>query len=235
MSPIWRKYAHDARTLPRDAARAYRERGIAGPWHELRRRTLDRVWTFRRSLVVESDLAGLASPALPDGIAIAAFAGPDWSVLGELAPERLHPRFAAAVAAGRRCTVAWREGRAVAFAWASRSLDRGHERFELPLPPDAVYLWHVLVVPSERGRGVGAAVVRSAALEARRAGARRAWSVVHRDNHPSLRIASTIGGPAGRIVGSVTRVQLFTWTRSRYRAGPGSARRPEEAASCATA
>ena len=171
----WSRYGHDLRTLPRDARRAWRSSGLAGVWFEVRRRTLDRLWTHSDGLVIEVDLPENPPPEPPLGIVVTRFTGPDWSRLGGLTSERLHPRLAAAAAAGRHCFVAWRGLRAVGYTWASSALERRHEGFVLPLPADAVYLWQTQVLPPERSRGVGAAVVRAAAHAARAAGA-RGWS-----------------------------------------------------------
>jgi GNAT superfamily N-acetyltransferase len=216
MSGRWARYGYDLRTLPRDARRAWRTGGLGGVWFEVRRRTLDRLWVHSDGLVIEIDLPDGPLPPPPLGIVVTRFTGPDWSRLGELTSERLHPRLAEAAAAGRHCYVAWRGMRAVGYTWASPALERRHEGFVLPLPADAVYLWQTQVVASERSRGVGAAVVRAAAHAARAAGARRAWMVIHPANRSSLRVAAAVNRTGCRVLGTVRRVQLLSSARSRF-------------------
>lgn len=209
------KYLTDCRTLPGDISGAWRAGGMSGVWLELRRRTVDRVGGYARGLVVEADITDVPEVAPPPGIEITPFAGPDWSLLGDLAGERLRAKFAAAAAAGRSCMIARRGRQVVGYAWISPAVTPLYESFELPLPADAIYAWHVQVARQERGRGIGSALVGFRLHHARLRGFRRAWGVIRPDNIASLRSFSS-AGPC-QVVGTVFRVKVLSSMRSRFR------------------
>jgi len=209
------KYVTDCRTLPGDLRGAWRAGGAASVWLELRRRTVDRVGGYTHCLVVETDLSSLAEVPAPPGIEIAAFAGPDWSSLGDLVGDRLAATFAAAAAAGRLCIVARRGRQAVGYAWVSPAVDVRYESFELPLPSDAIYAWQTQVSLSERGAGIGSALVSLELQLARARGYRRSWTVIRPENTASLRTIAAVG--PSRVVGTVTRLKVLSSMRSRYR------------------
>lgn len=219
MSGRWVRYREDARSLPGDARRAWGNEGVMGVWRELCRRTLDRVWLYRSGLVVEVDLPDRMAPA-PSGIVIRQFTGPDWQMLGDLAPDRMRRSLAAAAAAGRRCYVAWRGSIPVGHTWASPVMERRYEGYELPLPPDTVYLWQAHVLKRERGRGIGTALVHAASADARWDGLRRGWMVIHPTNRHSLRTAAALDRAGARVLGLARRLQLLTAVAHRFERHP---------------
>jgi ribosomal protein S18 acetylase RimI-like enzyme len=188
------KYLSDVRSFPGDALRAWRIAGWAGVQEELQKRTLDRLGGYVRRFVIEADLSRLA----------------------EMARSRLAAQFGEATAAGRTCLVAWKRRQAVGYAWFSPSIDLRHERYDLQLPSDAIYIWQLEVAPAERRRGVAAALLSSGLMLSRAHGFRRGWIIVHPDDAASLRAIASVA--PSRVLGTVARVKVLSWIRSRYKA-----------------
>jgi GNAT superfamily N-acetyltransferase len=206
----------DLRTFPGDAARAWRIGGWAGVRLEIRKRTIERLGGYVRRFVIESDLTRMAEVAPPEAVEIRVFSGPDWSLLGDMVPTRLAHRFAESAAAGRICFVAWKQRHAVGYAWFSPNIELPHEGYELPLPPDAIYISQLEVSPDERRQGVAAALLSSGLQLARDRGLRRSWIVIHPDNIATLRTVASVA--SSRVLGTVGRLKVLTRIYSRYRA-----------------
>jgi GNAT superfamily N-acetyltransferase len=115
---------------------------------------------------------------------------------------------------GRICLVAWRDGRAVGYAWVAERLGPDVTRCPIPLPPHAAYLWDLYVVPSERGNGVGTALAAARLTAARERGFREGWRMIGPDNAASLRTLRS--GRALRVVGEVRFVQFLGVLRARF-------------------
>jgi GNAT superfamily N-acetyltransferase len=133
-----------------------------------------------------------------------------------MVPARLAHEFEGAAASGRICLVAWKQRHAVGYAWFSPSIELRHEGYELPLPPDAIYIWQLEVSPSERRQGVAAALLSRGLQLARDRGLRRSWIVIHPDNTASLRTIASVA--SSRVLGTVGRLKVLSWMYSRYRA-----------------
>ncbi|HEU5305078.1 MAG TPA: GNAT family N-acetyltransferase [Gemmatimonadales bacterium] len=209
------KYYDDIRTFPTDAAEAWRAGGWRAVWDDLRGRTLDRIGNYARHYVIEMDLSQLAELTLPNGVEVGPYAGPDWQVLGNVVGRRLAAQHAEAAAAGRLCIVAWKDGRAVGCTWLSNTIQMRYESYDLPLPPDAVYILGTHVSPAERRLGVAAALVGTVLRLARQQGRNRAWTMVHPDNRGSLRTVVRVA--PSRILGTVARIKLLSWMFNRFR------------------
>jgi hypothetical protein len=183
---------------------------------EIRKRTLDRIGGYVRRFVIETDLSRLAEITAPNEVEIRLFSGPDWSLLGDLGRSRLAHQFDAATAAGRVCLVAWKRRQAVGYAWFSPAIESIYESYDLPLPADTIYISQLEVSRSEGQGGVAAALLSSGLKLGRDRGFCRSWTIVH-PNHiaPFCAIASV--GPS-RLLGTVGRLKLLSWMRSRYRA-----------------
>jgi GNAT superfamily N-acetyltransferase len=210
------KYITDLRTFPGDAVRAWRAGGWRAVQEELRRRTLDRIGGYVRRFVIETDLSRLADITPPTEVEIRAFSGPDWSLLGDMARSRLAAQFGEATAAGRICLVAWKRRQAVGYAWFSPFIENRHESYDLPLPSDTFYIWQLEVSRSERRQGVAAALLSSGLMLGRDRGFRRSWIIVHPGNVASLRSIASVG--PSRVLGTVARLKVLSWMRSRYSA-----------------
>jgi GNAT superfamily N-acetyltransferase len=210
-----RKYYEDLRTFPADAGEAWRTGGWRGVWDDLRGRTLDRIGNYARHYVIEIDLTQLGELRLPSGIEVGPYNGPDWEVLGDVVGRRVAGQHAEAAAAGRLCVVAWKDGRAIGCSWLSNRIQMRYESYDLPLPPDAVYILGTHVSPAARGLGVGPALIGTVLRLARQQGRNRAWTMIHPDNRASLR--ATVKVAPGRILGTVARVKLLSWMFNRFR------------------
>ena len=214
MRPAFEKYLFDAKTLPDDLARSWRTDGVNGVLTQLRQRSVDRVAVRSHSLVIETDLVEVRQVPPPEGVSICRFNG-DWSALGDLVSRRMAPYLSSAAAAGRWCLVARRGNQAVGLAWLAPETDVRFDKFTLPLPSDAVYLWMVQVVKSERSKQVGTALASAALGWAQEMGWRRAWMIIDPGNRASLRAAAGLM-PSSRVLGSVTRTKLLRRMHSAY-------------------
>jgi ribosomal protein S18 acetylase RimI-like enzyme len=213
---ILTKYVNDARTFPGDAKRAWRAGGWSAVQDELRKRTLDRLGGYVRRFVVATDLSRLAEMAPPEEVEIRVFTGPDWLLLGDMARSRLTQQFGQAAAAGRTCLVAWKRRQAIGYAWFSPAIESRHESYDLPLPPQTLYIWQLEVSRQERRHGVATALLSSGLQLARDRGFQRSWMIIHPDNVPSLRAIASVA--PSRVLGTVARIKILSWMRSRYHA-----------------
>ncbi len=211
-----RKYIDDFRTFPGDAVRARRAGGWSAVRDELRKRTLDRLGGYVRRFVVETDLTRLTEMSPPEEVEIRAFSGPDWLLLGDMARSRLIDQFGEAAAAGRVCLVAWKRRQAVGYAWFSPTIEGRHESYDLPLPPNAIYIWQLEVARHEQRQGVAAALLSSGLQLSRDRGFQRSWMIIHPNNVASLRAIA--GVAPSRELGTVARIKVLSWMRSRYHA-----------------
>ena len=211
-----RQYASDLRSFPADAVSAWRTAGWKAVGYEVRQRTLDRIGGYVRRYVIETDLSRLAEVAPPDEVEIRPFSGPEWSLLGDMMRSRLVRQFGEAAAAGHTCLVAWKRRNAVGYAWFSVKIESRHEGYDLPLPSDTVYIRQIEVSPGEPRQGVAAALLSVGLRLGRERGFHRSWIVTDPKNVASI---STVASVApSRVLGTVARLQLLGWTRSRYRA-----------------
>ena len=183
---------------------------------EIRRRAFDPIGGYRRRYLVEADLVRLAELDPPSGVEIRPFNGPDWSLMGDIVPERLTSQFDDAAAAGRTCLVAWKRRQAVGYAWFSTKIESRHERYDLPLPPDAVYIQQIEVSPDERRQGLAAALLSAGLRNGRDRGFHRSWIILDPRNAASVRTIASVA--PSRVLGIVRRLRLLGWMRCQYRA-----------------
>ncbi|MBA2683409.1 MAG: GNAT family N-acetyltransferase [Gemmatimonadaceae bacterium] len=213
------KYVRDAITFPHDARLAWRHSGARGAWREMRLRTLDRISRGGLALLFEHVVADVPRLPLPEGVRIAPFAGPDWSLFLALTSEKRIEKFKARIARGRECLVAWRGERPVGFTWVSTRMDADIETYALPLPADACYHWDLYVTSEERGSGVGTALAWERLHHSREKFYRISWRLIDIDNLASQRGAQKTASASTRVVGELRYRNLFG--RSWYRFSPG--------------
>jgi GNAT superfamily N-acetyltransferase len=205
----------DVTQFPTDAVEAWRRRRVAGVWDEVAARTVDHAVRWCRALVLEHDVAACRDIPPPPGVSIREFIGGDWSALAPLLHRRARETFRAEAIGGRRCLVAWHDGRPLGHVWISPQLDRAVERYPLPLPADAAYIWRLEVAREVRQTGLGQALVSAAMQCARTAGFRRTWCLVAAKNTPSLRAFDKVG--LGRtVVGELTFARVLGLEYSRF-------------------
>jgi GNAT superfamily N-acetyltransferase len=179
-------------------------------------RTLDRLGGYVRRFVIETDLLRLVHGELPPEVDIRAFTGPDWTLLGDMGPSRLLGQFAEASEAGRICLIAWKRRRAVGYVWFSPAIERRHERYDLSLPPDTIYVWQIEVAREEQHGSVAAALLSRGLELCRERGFQRSWIILHPDKLVSIHTIASVA--PSRVLGTVALVKVLSWMRSWYRA-----------------
>lgn len=212
------KYVHDLRTLPGDAAHAWRLGGAGAVWTEVAERTVRRAWRTARMIVFAQDLARSRRTPVPPGVAIRQLGGGEWRVLEPIATRRSLAGFRRRLEAGRVCLVAERDGRVLGYTWISERVDPAIETLPRELPPSAAYLWDLYVLPPERNGGVGSALVSARLDFAARLGYAEGWRMVAPRNHASLRTVAKTAGTGTRVVGEVRYVKVGPRLMYRFRA-----------------
>lgn len=212
----WRRHAREQRYLLADLALAWRLARFGGIRDELRERTLDLLFRRGRYAVFAQDLASVRPLDPPDGVTISTFEGPDWSPLAGIVPRRALDRFADWADRGRVCLVAWRDGRPIGHTWYTSKMERDIEYYNLPLPAGATYGWSLQVVPAERNRGIGSALVSARLRHARQRGFTEAWRIVNVKNAAALRTVTKSGDllPGTRCVGELRWFQVLGFSKA---------------------
>lgn len=210
------------RPLFRDVAATWRHDGRGAAWKELREWLVFPLFRHGRVVVMEQDIAETPDGPNPPGVEIRRFTGPDWSPLAGIANERTRATFARRVARGRICFVAWRGDLPVGYVWLSERTDPDLELYPLPLPPDAVYGWDVYVDATERGNGIGPALINARLRYARAQGFRTSWRVIAPDNDAMFRAVRKASRTDLRIFGEMryARVLGRVFARIEPRADP---------------
>ena len=194
---------------PRDAAPDARR-----ALHRIR----EQVFLFRRYRVLELDLARVGEAPVAEGLEVRAFTERDWDGLGASGGGRTLAWLRRWVPRGLRGFVAVRDGRVVGHGWyATRPVPQPHLYPDVP-PADAIVLPWVWVAPSDRGQGIGSALLRARAAEARQAGFRRAWSAIRTGNDAPVRELARVAGPGSlRLLGEVTLLRVLGVRRRTWR------------------
>jgi GNAT superfamily N-acetyltransferase len=209
------RYWHDLISFPEDAAHAWRTSGWRGVWAEVADRTLHRVFRRGRMLVAEQPLDALPPLHVPDGVEIREIGADELELLRTLVTSRTLTRFSSYMHHGGICLVASRRGDPVGYTWIAGRMLPGIESIPIDLPGDAAYGWALYVKPSERGSGVGSALVAARLLSAQRRGYRRAWRAIRITNRPALRTLEKTGSGTARIVRDVSYLKLLSHFRMR--------------------
>jgi ribosomal protein S18 acetylase RimI-like enzyme len=211
------KYWLDLRTLPADAARAYRIDGLRGAWKALASRTLHRVFRAGRLIVFAHRLGDDRDSPLPAGVRITLATPEEMGALVPLAGEREASRFRVLQQNGHHCLIAWRGDQPVGYAWVAHRVGPDVAMWPLPFDfaPGAAYLWNLYVLPSERAHGIGSALARARLSLARKQGFREGWRMVAPSNAASLRTLRKSTNDT-RVVGEIRFVQLVSRTYARF-------------------
>lgn len=218
------KYLTDLRTLPGDAASAWRRERWTGLWEAVAPRTVYRVFRHGRLMVYAQPVGAARDVPPPVGVTITPLREEHWPALGGLLTRRELTRFRTLAARGHHCSVAWRGSRPIGYAWVA--LRMGPEVSELPLslPPEAAYLWDLYVVPEERNTGVGSALAVARLRVAREHGRSEGWRMIEPANAASLRTLARSGAGV-REVGEMRYVKLLARVRARFRPAPDTGAR----------
>jgi len=218
------RYLFDIRTLPADLVLRWRLERWRGIGSELRSRTLHRIYRRGRFLVYSQDLGAIAEPRLPDGVTISEFRGPDWSPLASVLTRRWLERYRRIADRGRVLLVAWRHEVPIGYTWYSDRIEPRIEVFNIDLPEGTTYGWGLYVIPSERNRGIGTALVAARLIHARRRGFKSAWRIMRTDNEASRRISLKTAASREdvKVIGELVWVKLLSYSRTRFRPVPES-------------
>ena len=208
------RYVSECRSFPADVRIAWSTQGWRGVWDAVARRTLRKLLRADRMILFAQHLEELPEVPLPDGVTVARLDPRELPMLAYLVSQRDLEDFRALLAAGRIAVVAWRGGRAVGYAWLAERLGPDVTRCPIPLTEGAAYVWDLYVVPAERSRGVGSALVAGRLALARELGYQEVWRMIAPHNLPSLRTLRA--GGAARVVGEIRYLQMLGVMRARF-------------------
>ena len=208
------RYVRDCRTFPADARIAWSNEGWRGVWEAIATRTLRKVVRNERMILFAQGLDDLPEGGSPEGVTVARLVPRELPMLAYLVSRRNLDAFRALLAGGRIGVVAWRDGRAVGYAWMAERLGPDVTRCPVPLPDEAVYLWDLYVLPAERGRGIGSLLAAERLAIARELGYREGWRMIAPRNFASLRTLRA--GGSTRIVGEIRYRQFLGVLRARF-------------------
>lgn len=209
------KYVRDLWTFPAAACEAWRHQGWVGVRRELAVRTTRRVVEWGRAVVLEHELDSLREIPPPDDLRLAPYRPEDDPAIAAVSSRATARRLLRLHERGRVGMVAWRGSSPVGWGWLSWRMDPDLETYPMPLPEGAVYGWDLHVVPDERGRGIGRALIVGRARLARERGAHRLRVVIERTNTAPLRLAGSLFARS-RAVGEIRYFRLLGRTRARF-------------------
>jgi GNAT superfamily N-acetyltransferase len=215
------RWIGDLRSLPHDAAVAYRRGGTRDLWGALAHPTLYCLWRHGRLMIIAQGVHSFRQVPPPPEIRISRLTQADWPALGTVVTRRELNGFGRRLAGGMIGLIAWRAGRPVGYTWITGRLLPGVTPFRLTLPPTAAYLFDLYVLPGERNSGVGSALVSARLERARDEGFEEGWRLISPTNGASLRTMEKTSGAAARVVGEVRYVKVLAKVSSWYR--PSSA------------
>lgn len=215
------KYLEDCRTLPSDAALAYRLGGLRGVWEVVAERTLYRLMRTGHMCIFAQLLDSAPEITLPDGVCIRPLTAEELPKLAGIVTHRNLALFRARLAAGRHGLVAWRGARPIGYGWVAESLGPDVTAYPLQLPADAAYLWDLYVVPAERSNGIGSALAGARLRVARERGFREGWRMISPSNAPSLRTLAKSGDT--RVIGKVRFIKILAGVHARFTPAAGNA------------
>jgi GNAT superfamily N-acetyltransferase len=206
----------DLRTLPHDAALAYRRGGRSDLWGTLAHRSIYRVCRHGQLLIIAQALDSVREVPPPPGVHITELTPSDWPALAAIVTRRDLHGFARRLEAGTVGLVAWREQRPIGYTWVTERL----LPFVIPcpfvLPSNAAYLFDLYVVPAERSEGVGSALASARLTLARARGFEEGWRMISPANRASLRTVERTAVKGTRVVAELRYVRflskVYSWS-----------------------
>ncbi len=203
------RFVNHWRGFPAEARRAYRVGGLS----ELRQAVADRSvhLLFRRDrmVIIADPLDAIREVAVPSGVTITVAQPSDWDLMSGMASARDIELFRNRQIQGRTCLIAWRDRRPIGYTWFSERMGPDVTACTIPLPPHAAYLYDLYVIPSERGTGVGSALVTARLNAARERGFTEGWRMISVGNGASLRTAEKTASKGTRVVGEMTYFKVL--------------------------
>lgn len=210
MSGRLSRWIGDLRTLPHDAALAYRRGGRRDLWAALAHPSLYCVCRHGHLRIIAQGLNSFRTVPVPPGVRITELATSDWPALGAVVTRRELNGFSRRLAAGMVGLIGWREGRPIGYAWITERLLPFMTPYRFALPANAAYLFDLYVVPQERSGGIGSALA-SARLEVARArGFQEGWRMISPANGASLRTLEKTAGSGTRVIAELRYIKVLS-------------------------
>jgi GNAT superfamily N-acetyltransferase len=204
------RWIGDLRTLPHDAALAYRRGGRRDLWTALAHQSLYCVCRHGHLLLIAQPLDSFRQVPPPPGVRITQASPSDWPALDAIVTRRELKVFGRRMAAGMVGLIAWRNGSPIGYTWMTERLLPFVTPCTFALPSNAAYLFDLYVVPQERSAGTGSALV-SARLElARGRGFEEGWRMTSPANGASLRTLEKTAGGGARVVRELRYLKVLT-------------------------
>jgi GNAT superfamily N-acetyltransferase len=204
------RWIGDLRSLPHDAALAYRRGGRGDLWATLAHPSVYCVCRHGHLFIIAQALDSFRQVPPPPGVRITEASTSDWPALDAIVTRRELNGFVRRLAAGGVGLIAWRDGSPVGYTWITERLIPGVTPRLFTLPAHAAYLFDLYVVPSERREGIGSALT-SARLElARGRGFEEGWRMISPSNGASLRTVEKTAGRGTRVVGELRYVKVLS-------------------------
>lgn len=210
MSGRLSRWIGDLRTLPHDAALAYRRGGRADLWGTLAHRSLYRVCRHGHLLLMAQPLDSFREVPLPPGVHITELTSSDWPALGAIVTRRDLRGFARRLDEGMVGLIAWRATRPIGYTWVTERLLPHVTPCPFILPSNAAYLFDLYVVPGERSAGIGSALASARLTLARARGFEEGWRMISPANAASLRTADKTAGSGSRVVRELRYVKMLS-------------------------
>jgi GNAT superfamily N-acetyltransferase len=204
------RWAGNLRSLPHDAALAYRRGGRADLWTTLAHPSVYCVFRHGHLRIIAQALDSFRRVPPPPGVRITEVTPSDWPALDAIVTHRELNGFARRMAAGMVGLIAWRNGSPIGYTWMAERLLPFVTPCTFALPANAAYLFDLYVVPQERSEGIGSALA-SARLELARArGFEEGWRMVSPANGASLRTVEKTAGGGTRVVRELRYVKVLS-------------------------
>jgi GNAT superfamily N-acetyltransferase len=204
------RWIGDVRSLPHDAALAFRRGGRRELWAALAHPSLYCVCRHGHLRIIAQALDSFRKVPPPANVRITRAVPADWPALSAIVTRRELNGFARRLGEGMTGLIAWRAHRPIGYTWLTSRLLPFVTPCPIALPGNAAYLFDLYVLPSERSGGIGSALV-SARLElAREEGFEEGWRLVSPDNAASLRTIEKTAGGGIRVVGDLRYVKVLS-------------------------
>jgi GNAT superfamily N-acetyltransferase len=204
------RWVGDLRTLPHDAALAYRRGGRGDLWAALAHQSLYCVCRHGHLRIIAQELSSFRRVPPPPGVRITEVATSDWPALRSVVTQRELNGFSRRLAAGMVGLIAWREGSPIGYTWITERLLPFVTPCRFTLPANAAYLFDLYVIPQERSGGIGSALV-SARLEIARArGFEEAWRMISPANGASLRTMEKTASGGIRVIAELRYIKVLS-------------------------
>jgi GNAT superfamily N-acetyltransferase len=114
------------------------------------------------------------------------------------------------------CLLAERDDVPVGYVWVDPGVRLARYSAAPELPSDAVFVRNLYVLGTERGRGIGTALVAAAVRHAAAGGFRRARYTVRAANQPSRRAFERAAGHPPRLLGELVYLRVLDRVRRSF-------------------